>query len=176
VQIYGELVLDADNRFTTSFVHRAAHPKDNRLLPFGSIDPVEDPKAFQARFGADETIRAFMKATRPEGSAENDTNFAPGTDTVTYKIALPEGLDPRHLKVKATMYYQTIPPYWLKQRFASAPDQPGTQRLYYLTSHLNTAGTPIESWKLPLVTASAYVVPRQARAASEEHRPRSVDR
>jgi hypothetical protein len=176
VQIYEELVLDADNRFTTSFVHRAAHPKDNRLLPFGSIDPVEDPKAFQARFGADETIRAFMKATRPEGSAENDTNFAPGTDTVTYKIALPEGLDPRHLKVKATMYYQTIPPYWLKQRFTSAPDQPGTQRLYYLTSHLNTAGTPIESWKLPLVTASAYVVPRQARAASEEHRPRSVDR
>lgn len=40
VQIYEELVLDAHNRFTTSFIHRNAHPKDNRLLPFGFIDPV----------------------------------------------------------------------------------------------------------------------------------------
>lgn len=40
MQIYEELVLDAHNRFTTSFIHRNAHPKDNRLLPFGFIDPV----------------------------------------------------------------------------------------------------------------------------------------
>jgi hypothetical protein len=160
VQIYEELVLDGGNRFTTSFIHRDDHPKDNRLLPFGFIDPVLDRTAFQARFGDDETIRAFMKTTRPEGNAEHDGNFGPGKDTVTYKIALPAGLDPRDLKVKATLYYQAIPPYWLHQRFTLAPDQPATQRLYTLASHLNTAGTPIEGWKLPLVTESAYVVPR----------------
>ena len=165
VQIYEELVLDAQTHFTTSFIHRAKHPKDNRLLPFGFLDPVKDAKRFQERFGADETIKAFMQATRPEGHAAQDVDFGPGKDTVTYQIALPANLDPRHLKVKATMYYQAIPPYWLRQRFTLAPDQPGTQRLYYLTSHLNTAGTPIEGWKLPLVTASAYVVPRSQCSA-----------
>lgn len=51
------------------------------------------------------------------------------------------------------MYYQSIPPYYLKQRFVTAPNGPATQRLYYLTSHLNVQGTAIEDWKLPLVSA-----------------------
>ena len=74
-----------------------------------------------------------------------------------YQISLPKRLDPRDLTVKATMYYQAIPPYWLHHRFTLAPDQPGTQRIYYLTSHLNTKDTPIENWKLPLVSPSASV-------------------
>ncbi|HOY05358.1 MAG TPA: hypothetical protein PLO67_08150, partial [Saprospiraceae bacterium] len=53
---------------------------------------------------------------------------------------------------QVTMYYQSIPPYYLQQRFVTAPFGPATQRLYYLTSHLNTTGTAIEDWKLPLVT------------------------
>ncbi len=31
------------------------------------------------------------------------------------------------------------------------------RRLYYLTSHLNTEGTSIENWKLPLVSKAASV-------------------
>ncbi|HSR50279.1 MAG TPA: hypothetical protein VLV83_05585 [Acidobacteriota bacterium] len=155
VQIYEELVLNAQKKFTTSFVHRDDHPKDNRLLPVGSINPDTQPEAFRRRFGDSEEIRAFMKATVPEGEAANDPDFVPGGDSTLYRVQLPPGADPKRLKVKATLYSQSIPPYWLRQRFGLAPGQPATQRLYYLTSHLNTQGTPIENWKLPLVTASA---------------------
>jgi hypothetical protein len=162
VQIYEELVLDADGQFTTSFIHRDCHPKDNRLIPFGTIDPETEPREFQARFGDSETIEAFMKATVPEGAAADDPDFGPGQDTVRYQITLPQGLDLSELTVTATMYSQAIPPYWLRDRFRWGsnlpPDQrQGTERLYYLTSHLNTEGTPIENWKLPLVSVTADV-------------------
>jgi hypothetical protein len=55
----------------------------------------------------------------------------------------------------ATIYYQSIPPYYLKMRFEQAPDYPATKRLYYLTSNLKPAGTAIENWKLKIVSASA---------------------
>jgi hypothetical protein len=46
-------------------------------------------------------------------------------------------------------------------RFDEAPDYPATKRLYYLTSNLNTAGTPIENWKLKIVSSSSpATVPR----------------
>ena len=93
----------------------------------------------------------------PEGAAVKDTDFGPGRDSVTYQMDLPWGLDPRNLSVRATMYYQAIPPYWLHQRFSLAPDGPATRRLYYLASHLNTVGTAIEDWKLKLVSAEASV-------------------
>jgi hypothetical protein len=35
VQIYEELVTDADGNYTTSFIRRNRIPKDNRLLPKG---------------------------------------------------------------------------------------------------------------------------------------------
>ena len=162
VQIYEELVLDAAGRFTTSFIHRDCHPKDNRLIPFGTINPDTDLDGFQDRFGDDETIEAFMKATIPEGGAATDPDFIPGQDTVRYQITLPAGLDLNELTVTATMYSQAIPPSWLRDRFelgATLPpdERRGTERLYYLTSHLNTDDTPIEDWKLPLVSAAARV-------------------
>jgi len=66
---------------------------------------------------------------------------------------LPKNVDVSKLTVKTTLYYQSIPPYYLMQRFEQAPNAPGTQRLFYLTSRLNPAGTPIENWKL-LVASS----------------------
>ena len=155
VQIYEELVLNAKDEFTTSFVHRDKHPKDNRLLPVGYLAP--GSAKFAKKFGGSEIVKAFMVATEPEGEAKKDEDFAPGRDRVSYKISLPAGVDPQELTVRATMYYQAIPPYWLHQRFSTAPDQPATQRLYYLASHLTTEGTPIENWTLPLTSASATV-------------------
>jgi hypothetical protein len=35
VQIYEELTLNGNHEFTTSFIHRVSHPKDNRLLARG---------------------------------------------------------------------------------------------------------------------------------------------
>lgn len=153
VQIYEELTRNAEGAFTTSFVHRVTHPKDNRLTPLGALEP--GAEAFRAKFGDSAVSAAFMKATQPEGEAAEDPDFAPGSDRTEYRIPLPDGVGPKSVTVTATLYYQAIPPYWLKQRFETAPDQPATRRLYYLASRLRTEGTLIEGWKLKVRSASA---------------------
>lgn len=65
------------------------------------------------------------------------------------------GIDPATVTLVATLYYQSIPPYYLKMRFEEAPDYPATKRLYYLSSNLKTAGTPLDNWKFKVVSASA---------------------
>ncbi|WP_390913208.1 hypothetical protein [Pseudosulfitobacter sp. SM2401] len=153
VQIYEELTQNAEREFTTSFVHRVYHPKDNRLTPKGTLKP--GTPAFVKKFGDSDVTAAFMKATLPEGRAKMDATFVPGSDQIEYRIKLPKGTDISGLDVSATLYSQAIPPYYLKQRFETAPDGPATQRLYYLTSRLKTKGTLIEGWKLKINTASA---------------------
>ena len=79
-----------------------------------------------------------------------------GSDIITYQPTLPEGMlegvaQGRPLTVTASLYYQAIPPYYLQDRFTTAQGD-NTQRLHYLTSHLNVEGTNIENWKL--LTAS----------------------
>lgn len=153
VQIYEELTKNAEGVFTTSFVHRVSHPKDNRLMPHGTLKPETD--AFKAKFGDSEVTSAFMKATMPEGKALSDPDFVPGSDQLEYRITLPGGVKPRDVTVSATLYSQATPPYFLKQRFETAPDGPATQRLYYLSSRLETKGTIIEDWKLATGSASS---------------------
>ncbi|WP_289044153.1 hypothetical protein [uncultured Aliiroseovarius sp.] len=153
VQIYEELTRNAKGAFTTSFVNRVSHPKDNRLTPHGALAP--GTAAFEAKFGGSAVTAAFMKATLPEGGAAQDPDFTAGSDRIEYRIALPAGVDPAGVTVTATLYSQAIPPYYLKQRFDTAPDGPATRRLYYLASHLRTEGTLIEDWKLATATASA---------------------
>jgi mono/diheme cytochrome c family protein len=150
VQIYEELNQDANQEFTTSFIHRVQHIKDNRLLPKGW----RESSHFRSQ-GA--VMEEFMEATDPNGVG-NDPDYRdqgpsfPGQDHVRYVATLPAGTNTQNLRVKVTMYYQAIPPYWLYQRFTANPDGPDTRRLYYLTSHLNPTGTPIEDWKLQLVS------------------------
>ncbi|MEM9524087.1 MAG: hypothetical protein AAF982_08855, partial [Pseudomonadota bacterium] len=148
VQIYEELTQNAKKEFTTSFVHRVYHPKDNRLLPRGAAEP--GTEAFRKRFGESKVTAAFMKATMPEGRAEHDAGVKAGKDELTYRIRLPSGINPKSVTVSATLYSQAIPPYYLKQRFETAPNGPATQRLYYLASRLKTEGTLIENWKLKI--------------------------
>ena len=152
VQIYEELNLNAQQEFTTSFVHRVKVVKDNRLLPKGWRE---------ARFFANQgqVMEQFMEATDPHGKAYNDRDYKsgndfkfPGRDTLVYKAKLPAGIDPASITVTATLYNQSIPPYWLKQRFDAAPEGEGTKRLHYLASHLNLEGSPMENWKLRLVS------------------------
>ena len=59
------------------------------------------------------------------------------------------------MRVRATLYYQAVPPYFLKALFDTAPDGPATRRLHYLCSHVNLTGTPIEGWKLRVASAEA---------------------
>jgi hypothetical protein len=68
-----------------------------------------------------------------------------GSDEITYRVPL--RAVPNAASVRATLYYHSIPPYYLRDRFTIASGNE-TQRLYYLTSHLATQGGPIENWKL----------------------------
>lgn len=155
VQIYEELTQNAERQFTSSFVHRIYHPKDNRLLPKGWLEP--GTPAFDAKFDGSDVTTAFLAATEPEGNAATDPDFGPGTDTVSYRIALPDGVDPADVAVTATVYYQAFPPWFLRQRFTTARDGPATQRLFYIASRLQTEGTAIENWKLQVQQATGTV-------------------
>jgi hypothetical protein len=148
VQIYEEVTVDGDDHVTYSFIHRDEHLKDNRLLPTGWKPSAE----FDG-----EVLQQFMEATDPEGVG-NDSDYTRGNtgkDSVRYRITLPEGVEAAHATVRARMYYQAFQPYWLKRKFELSGDDPATQRLYYLVSHLNTAATVIDQWKLPLAEAEA---------------------
>jgi hypothetical protein len=159
VQIYEELIQDASENFTTSFIRRNHSVKDNRLLPRGWTKTGPDLASLSGR---------FLESTFAEGDAAQDPTYTDGSGTsvVRYEVplsALPDGIDPARLTIKATLYYQSIPPYYLMQRFEQAPKAAATQRLLYLTSRLDTTGTPIENWKL-LIATIAPVVPSRTTA------------
>ena len=144
VQIYEELSKDAEGNFTTSFIRRDEDVKDNRLLPIGWTKKGPDP-SLNGR---------YLKATYPHGKAHDDPDYADGEghDRVRYRIALPGGVDPAHVSVRATLYYQNIPPYYLNQRFTIGKGD-ATRRLYYIASNLNLEGTPMANWKIAITTA-----------------------
>lgn len=148
-QIYEELNLNIDCAMTTSFLRRDYQLKDNRLLPFGwtRTGPLKADKT--PLIPAD-----YLHETYPV-SVGGDPAYTDGSGTniVRYEIPL-SALAARNLMITATLYYQSIPPYYLHDRFTQAPDAPATQRLYYLTSNLQTKGTPIENWKFRIATAS----------------------
>lgn len=155
VQIYEELNQDNKQVFTTSFVHRVKVVKDNRLLP----DGWRGAEHFKNR---GEVIYQFMQSTEPE-SIDKDPDYQDqgeafvGRDSLEYHIPLALQYQRKPLTVQATMYYQAIPPYWLKQRFDQAPNGEATKRLHYLASHLKLDGTELAQWKFKLDSASRIV-------------------
>lgn len=139
VQIYEELMANTKGKITTSFVGGDHAVKNNRLLPKG-----------WRRDGP------FAEFTGPHGEAETDPEYlnksgSTGSDRITYRIPFNEKTRGA-VAVMAVLYYQSIPPYYLKERFNTGKG-PETKRLAYLTSHLTVQGTPLEDWKLSLVCA-----------------------
>jgi len=156
VQIYEELNLNNQCALTTSFIRRDYQLKDNRLLPFGwtttgPLKPDKTPYIPSEFLHETQPVKVGGEPAYADGS---------GTNVVRYEVTLPPGLDPTNLTVKATLYYQSIPPYYLNDRFKQAPDQPATQRLYYLTSNLRTKDTAIENWKFAITSSSQPVTGR----------------
>jgi hypothetical protein len=153
VQVYETLLKNARGEFTTSFVRGCETVKDNRLLPRGWRKDGPGPGL----------TGKFLKATHPDPATAEDPRYADGsgTDEVTYRIDLPDGVDPARLQVRATLYYQAIPPYYLRNLFETAPDGPATRRLHYLCSNLNLDGTPVENWKLRIASSAIDVQPRR---------------
>src|SRR5690606_1951522 len=127
VQIYESLLCDAQNRFTTSFLHACSTRKDNRLLPRGWSKGGPGP-ALAGR---------YLEATHSRGQAADDPRYTSGsgTDTVRYRIALPADVDAKNLQVRATLFYQSVPPYFLRNLFETSPGGEATRRLHFLLSH-----------------------------------------
>lgn len=147
VQIYEELVKDNDGLITNSFLRLFDHVKDNRLLPRGWM-----PDGPSAEFSG------------PDHRAAEDPGFiAPdfartrrgseGSNTVVYRVPLSQ-LKGAPASVQATLNYQSLPPYYLRDRFSildkGLPDDRTreTRRLKFFADYLNVEGTAIENWKL----------------------------
>lgn len=149
VQIFEELLKDANGKFTTSFLRQDVHFKDNRILPRGWTHAGPDPKLFFGR---------PLEETHPDGVGADahyaDPLGAKGQSVVRYQFPLPSGVDPATVNVSAKLYYQSVPPYYLNQRFEQAGDQPATQRLFYIVTNFDTTQTyglpkpPMENWKV----------------------------
>lgn len=145
-QIYEELTQDAEGQFTTSFIHRDREIKDNRLLP----------KGFTKQGPSPDIPAKFIEETYPRADALTDPQYmdGSGTDVTTYQFQLPQGMDPKNLTLRAVLYWQATPPYFLAQRFENIPDGPtgeARRRLYAIVSNLDTSGTAIENMKLKVV-------------------------
>jgi cytochrome c553 len=145
VQIYEERVVDSDGKLTTSFLSIYDTVKDNRLLPAG----------WKANFAPTMENGQVPHGLEPKGlndDSEYPDSGAPacGCDVVEYRVpfAAVMGL----VRVRARLNYQSIPPYYLRDRFSvSLPD---AKRLYKIASHLDTGpDSPIPGWKLMLTEA-----------------------
>jgi hypothetical protein len=138
VQIYEELVRDPQGQFTTSFLSLDDKVKDNRVQPQGwsSSGPKGD-------------------ITKPEGT-DPDPNYQNGCGCSVVRYQLPlTGPLASAAGVQATLYYQSIPPYYLRQRAedASGPD---TARLVKFTNELDVNKyVEISNWKLKIASATA---------------------
>jgi len=152
VQIYQELIKDSDGNLTTSFLRRIEFAKDNRIRPKG-YDP-EFFNTFESPF--------IQTLSQLHGEAVNDPYYfdpaLTGADKITYIADLGNQIDSAH-NIQVTLYSQSIPPFYLQQRFRDANIGPAEkddiERLYYLTSHLNVDAVTdeegnqvLKDWKL----------------------------
>jgi hypothetical protein len=133
-QIYEERTLDDQLRLTTSFLGRFYTVKDNRLLPKG--------------WKSDAPNTEFMQPEQVFG--DPDYFDGRGGDTVVYVV--PREVVGQAASVRVVLHYQSIPPYYLRDRFQTVG--PETERLAYIASRLQTVGTPIEGWTLRLAEAA----------------------
>lgn len=136
----------APGQLTTSFLSICANVKDNRLLPKGYLKRDERVK-LAASLGAGPEL---ADEAGPVNVGDDPHYREGGGDATLYRIALPE-IDGKPVSVEATLYYQATPPFYLQDRFCTSKSA-DTQRLHFMTSRLNLAGSRSEGWKLRTVS------------------------
>jgi len=143
--------VDASANLTTSFLSICHTPKDNRLLPRGLL-PVEQRVAIAKRLGLvdDGEARKLAHETGAQGVGDDPDYVTGGGDTVRYRVAL-AGLARAPAAVRATLYYQATPPFFLQDRFCNGEGS-NRDRLFHIAGLLDLDGTPLEGWKFRLVT------------------------
>ncbi|MEZ4298723.1 MAG: hypothetical protein R3B70_27480 [Polyangiaceae bacterium] len=196
VQIYEELTQGADKQFTTSFLHRYWALKDNRLRPKG-YDPANVPEPSQRAEYEDATRpgtgpernwwprpanAVYKNAAFPAIEAYTDTKSdpdyqlaahrgtgLPGSDKVVYRIALPAAVRALVKEIRVTLYSQSTPPSFLRERFDEASEKGAERsaavRMYYMAGHLDTsARTPdgkeyLRGYRLQVGSPATRAVP-----------------
>lgn len=138
VEIYEELAVDPEGELTTSFLSLDHKVKDNRIQPRG--------RSFNGPNAA---------ITAPVGTGDDPTyQRGCGCSTVRYQIPANGNLAGA-AAVRATLYYQSIPPYYLRQRSEQGHGA-DTARLVNFASKLNVSQyPPIADWKLQIATSGA---------------------
>jgi hypothetical protein len=136
VQIYEELVIDPQGHLTTSFLSADHAVKDNRIEADGRT--VGGP---------------FDEFIVPVGTGDDPSYQGTcGCSMLTYAIPLAQ-IPGAPAAVQATIYYQSIPPYYLRQRSQQGRSR-DTARLIQFVSGLNLNNYPeIASWKLAIANS-----------------------
>ena len=111
VQIYQALMAGEDGEVTFQLMRAATYAKDNRLLPKGWRET--GPRASD---------------TEPAGTG-GDTDFADGTDLVTYAIDTGGADGP--FTIEAELVYQTLSPRFAAELFAFDTPEVRAFRHYY---------------------------------------------
>ena len=173
VQIYQELVRDPRGKLTTSFLSLANESKDNRLLPRGwtpSLELGEKTGLGSPKLSVEALIhRILPDLPNGKGGSVDDPWYKPvseggkggGGDELTYAVPLKD-LKGTPASVRVTLYYQSIPPFYLQDRFCSTPNRPDTSRLFFLAGHADFTGTRAEGWKLSVVSSGTVAVETKA--------------
>jgi hypothetical protein len=177
VQIFQELVRDPQNRLTTSFLALANKVKDNRLLPYGwrpSVELARSAGLGSSKLPAEELVEEILpKLPDGRGGEVKDPWYEPkstggmggGGDEVTYSVRTADLKGDRAVSVRATLYYQSIPPSYLQDRFCTTPQSPDTSRLFFVAGHANFSGTRAEDWKLLVVSSGKVTIGGNAPAS-----------
>jgi hypothetical protein len=138
---------------TTSFLSLCAKVKDNRLLPTGFL-PHQDRVSIAEALGANHELADDVS---PVAVGDDPDYVSGGADTVTYRVPLAQ-LRGRAVAVRAMLYYQATPPYYLQDRFCTSRSE-DTARLYYMAGRLNVASTPVKDWKLQVGPSTQVDIP-----------------
>lgn len=140
-QIYETRDKDPAGLLTTSFLALATQVKDNRLMPIGwqGTGPYAD----------------WTKPVAVNPQLSPGYFNGKGNDVVTYRI--PPALAPKVKAVRAILYYQSIPPYYLQDRFTIGGNSPATAQLRELTQKVDYSKTAAKDWKLAVAAATTVV-------------------
>jgi hypothetical protein len=175
VQIYETRSLDSTGKLQSTVLGIYREYKDNRLLPLGwdaagpnTFATVPKLPAAPYRRDSDNIARAADGAVLGRQNTNCYDGYDPdycepeltghGQDHIRYRIFLDAVQD--WASVEARLWYQTIPPYYLAERFRMGR-QDGeygrdTKRLIHIISRLNLTGSRIENWKMQLGKTAVF--------------------
>ncbi len=168
-QVYEEITKTPEGAYNSSFLGIWKGVKDNRLRPSGFRTSGFIIKAGSSTYDGDRHLKAHgvPHTDKDYYTAKDDTALMlGGGDRLTYQVPVKNAK-----RVEVTLYYQTLPPRYLRSVFAlgeklgkESRDNNDIKRLYFLMSHLNTGvskggkeKSPIADWKLKVKSAAADV-------------------